>query len=129
LDAIGELNTLSVLLIDDARLFLCPPPEPHDAAWPSLSEVLVGLSALSSEHEPMVINDVIVYFPSSIRADLFAYASRHSVDWLAVMHRVKSLEAQREALEKVLDERLALIVRLDGELKDAQAWRHETEAH
>src|SRR5688500_15508130 len=35
LAAIGRLHPKSVVLIDDARLYLCPPPKPHHYAdWP-----------------------------------------------------------------------------------------------
>jgi len=59
--AIGKLDPKSVILIDDARYFLCAPPAPHDVSdWPALQEVLDALSACGSEtHRVAVINDTI----------------------------------------------------------------------
>ena len=51
-------------LIDDARLFLEPPPPPHDAAhWPTLKEIRDLLGVLRPNHEAMVVDDVIVVEP------------------------------------------------------------------
>jgi glycosyltransferase involved in cell wall biosynthesis len=86
LRSIGELNSNSVILIDDARLFLCPPGKPHDyLKWPDLNEVLSGLQSLSSSHECMVINDIIVYFPQKVKAHVRQYGHEHGADWLHAM--------------------------------------------
>ncbi|MGH9425709.1 MAG: glycosyltransferase, partial [Terriglobia bacterium] len=61
LAAIGHLNEQSVLLIDDARLFLAPPAAPHSLEqWPSLDLVLKGLRSLSPAHEILALNDVFI---------------------------------------------------------------------
>ena len=53
-----------VVLIDDARLFLAPPPSPHDyKKWPSLSNVL---EVLPKDWELVVFEDVIYLFPKNI---------------------------------------------------------------
>src|SRR5690606_22307867 len=63
--AIGQLNAQSVLLIDDARLFLAPPPEPHVLAdWPDLSKLLAALKRLAPSHHLMVLNDTFVLYPA-----------------------------------------------------------------
>ena len=52
------------ILIDDARLFLKPPPEPHKIdQWPSLREVL---EQLPIGHQIFIHNDVIFSVPISI---------------------------------------------------------------
>src|SRR5262249_13398615 len=44
LEAIGSLNDQSVVLVDDARLFLAPPPAPHNPShWPTLDVVVERL--------------------------------------------------------------------------------------
>ena len=48
LGSIGKLNDKSVVLIDDARLFLAPPLAPHDIShWPTFNELLGSLRELS----------------------------------------------------------------------------------
>jgi hypothetical protein len=48
LRAIGGLNPQSVLMIDDANLFLCPPPHPHESSqWPPFDLLVRELRALS----------------------------------------------------------------------------------
>src|SRR5207247_7033681 len=48
LNEISTLNSRSVLLIDDARLFLSPPSLPHDMSqWPSFDSIVRKLLGLS----------------------------------------------------------------------------------
>ncbi len=52
------------ILVDDARLFLAPPPLPHDAAsWPNIREVV---NATPKDFEIFVFNDVIYIIPMKI---------------------------------------------------------------
>lgn len=105
LAAIGHLNAQSVLLIDDARLFLSPPPPPHSPVqWPSLDLVINGLHSLSTAHEILVLNDVFVYFPSSIGNGLRNFASRFAIDWLTVLDKARDYdEVDRGAREKEVE--------------------------
>lgn len=142
LNAIQALNAQSVILIDDARLFLCPPPRPHEISqWPDFNAVIKKLFSLSSIHEIMVVNDVIVYYPVSINSTLKTYAYENSIDWLSVLDKsreydgillqlkekedqIKMLatateekENQIKMLATTTEERLRLIEKLDEELK------------
>lgn len=63
---LDELNALlpranDIILIDDARLFLCAPPKPHNPqAWPGIAEVV---AALGPRRHVQVIDDVIYAVP------------------------------------------------------------------
>lgn len=62
-----------VVLIDDARLFMAPPPPPHNPAfWPTLCATT---DALRTHHEPYICiyQDVIVAVPARGRAQLVAF--------------------------------------------------------
>lgn len=53
----------SVLLIDDARLFLSPPPKPHNPdQWPNILEILLLLE--NNNHYSIIIEDVIISVPN-----------------------------------------------------------------
>lgn len=96
LQAIGSLHSSSVLLIDDARLYLSPPPEPHRLAdWPDFHELVQALLKLSQDHRLMVYNDVVIFYPAGIRSELTAYAHKHGEDMLWVMQ-----DAQRYRRKK-----------------------------
>lgn len=83
LDAIGALHPQSVLLIDDARLYLCPPPKPHRLSdWPDFHAIVQRLLAMSRTHRLMICNDVIVFHPQEIERLLAEHAHQHGVDWL-----------------------------------------------
>jgi len=63
LKVILQSNTKHIILIDDARLFLAPPPCPHDAeAWPLIGDVVESLSVYG--HKVLVLDDVIFCFPA-----------------------------------------------------------------
>lgn len=98
LEAISSLTEESVILIDDARLFLAPPPRPHNAyQWPSFQQILERLQALSPNHSLMVLNDVIFFAPKKIEQQLHAFAVEHGVDWLHFCHQHR--ERQQTAYE------------------------------
>lgn len=85
IEAIGELSGNSVILIDDARLFLAPPLKPHDISqWPTLDEIVRKLFLTSPDHELAVINDVIAFFPKAAKKQITAYAQEFGTDWLEV---------------------------------------------
>jgi hypothetical protein len=114
LAALGRLNAKSALLIDDARLFLATPPEPHESSdWPRFQEVLQRLLALSPSHEIMVINDVIVFFPEAVLEAVSEYARSHGTDWLVELHL-------REVYEHAAAERLEGIEQLTAALEECK---------
>jgi hypothetical protein len=52
-----------VILIDDARLFIAPPPKPHRIEnWPSIKEIV---NILPHEWDLIIYNDVIYLFPNN----------------------------------------------------------------
>ena len=119
LGAISRLNEQSVILIDDARLFLCPPPRPHEVSqWPSFDSILKCLRGLSPAHEVMVLNDVLVCYPAGVREALTQYAYEHSINWLTVLDRSRDydlLQAQLKEKEAAIRELAAACeARLEG---------------
>ena len=80
LESIGTLNSTSVVLIDDARLFLAPPPLPHDETqWPLLNEVVAQLTTLNARHLLWILNDVLVFAPPAAREAVVEYSRNRSV--------------------------------------------------
>ena len=83
LEALGHLHPQSVVAIDDARLYLCPPPAPHRLAdWPDFHDIVCALLDLSSTHRLMVMDDVILFYPERLRTALEKHAHEHGADWL-----------------------------------------------
>jgi Glycosyl transferase family 2 len=84
--AIGALNEDSVIIIDDARLFASPPPQPHEISqWPRLDQVIDALRAVGPKtHELKIFNDVIVFAPLKANQALTDYMTRHTVTLLKI---------------------------------------------
>ncbi len=118
LAAIQRLDQQSIILIDDARLFLCPPPEPHETSqWPGCHAILTSLQSLSDCHEVMVVNDVIAFFPTAAKPALEEYSRKHSVNWLNVMQNSQRCDRQQEIIQRqrqTIEERRQVIQRLAG---------------
>lgn len=105
LEAIGQLHPKSVILIDDARLYLCPPSRPHKSAqWPDFHDVLQRLMTLSPNHLLMILNDVMLFYPEAARPALKEYAFEHGADWLGISHNARTQERRmaRKARRKKL---------------------------
>ena len=128
LTAISSLSERSVVVIDDARLFLAPPPPPRrPETWPSLATVLAHLGRLSSAHEPMVIDDTFVFVPASARGAVRDFAHGQGFDWLQAADKARaydSLLEEARAKEGALQRQAAeaqekdwLIRRLDVECR------------
>jgi hypothetical protein len=65
-------NPNDCVLVDDARLFLAPPPAPHRAEhWPTFRVVEDALAAAKPGNLTAVAHDVVVSVPS-VAADLVA---------------------------------------------------------
>jgi glycosyltransferase involved in cell wall biosynthesis len=113
LKAIKTLNNESVIIIDDARLFIAPPPVPHEIShWPDFGSVVKALKSLNSRNEVMIVNDTILFFPPVVKNKLKDYAYTNSIDLLAILHKVKdyeNLRKQFESLEKQLLEKETII--------------------
>lgn len=64
-----------VILIDDARLFVAPPPLPHNAdAWPNIAEIVKALDGVGDGRRYHVIfEDVIISVPATARNVVIDY--------------------------------------------------------
>ena len=82
--------------------------------------MLEQLLKLSPDHELMVVNDVIVFFPGAALAAVSNHAKSYGTDWLARLHQLAVLEQVRDQLEAVAAERLAALEELAREY-DLQA--------
>ena len=93
LRAIGSLRADSVILIDDARLFLSPPPKPHEiSAWPNLDEILHQLRQLSDQHSIVCFNDVLIFFPTEIWPRLRPFLQEHTVNLLTLTDKARDYD-------------------------------------
>ncbi len=96
LDAITSLHPDSVLMIDDARLYLCAPPKPHRLGdWPDLHAIVEALLRLSRVHRLMVCNDVIVFYPARLQAKISEFVQGRGVDWLAISRAAQKHEKSK----------------------------------
>jgi GT2 family glycosyltransferase len=123
--SIGQLNAESLIVIDDARLFLAPPLAPHEISqWPSFNEVLAILRAVSPIHRVMVLNDNIVFFPPAASDAVLEYAQHAGTDWLAVMSKIRdydNLRTQFDGAIRQLEEKERVIHELKAASENAQA--------
>lgn len=83
LDELGVLSGRSddIILIDDARVFLCAPPPPHKSEqWPTIAEIVDALRTFQPARFVQIVDDVIFVVPDRepFRAYLTGYAQRRS---------------------------------------------------
>jgi hypothetical protein len=77
--AIDSRPSESFILIDDARLFLSPPPLPHrDNQWPEIATVVSTLRERDSSRYVVVIEDLIIAVPALARDFLVQYCRKIS---------------------------------------------------
>jgi hypothetical protein len=71
--AIKASGVVAFILVDDARLFLAPPAGHDIKAWPGLQEVSNALAAGTDPGYLAVVEDVILWVPSSARTAVGAF--------------------------------------------------------
>jgi hypothetical protein len=78
---LGELESIAsghpedCILVDDARLFLAPPPPPHDPAqWPDVTALVHALERAKPGHAIVVAHDLVVCVPARARDLAAAFA-------------------------------------------------------
>ena len=81
-----------VILIDDARLFLAPPPLPHERKqWPDIVEIV---KTIPLNYKVFVFDDVIYLIPGDKEAELFGNflqglsSKRYQSKFLSLLDRV-----------------------------------------
>jgi hypothetical protein len=72
IEVINQSKLEHLIMIDDARLFLFPPPLPHDpVAWPDIYTVLNTL--YKRERYVVILNDIIFAMPVTIKPMMMSY--------------------------------------------------------
>jgi Glycosyl transferase family 2 len=100
LEAIKSLHPASILLIDDARLYLSSPPEPClPSEWPDIDDLIRRLYPLSGSHRVIILDDVIVFYPGQLRNRFAEFARENGVNWL---HMVYGAEIADNLFSKVV---------------------------
>ena len=77
-------RTEDIILIDDARLFLCAPPLPHKPSqWPTIADIINALPTSARKPFVQIIDDVIFVVPNEdhLRNYLVEYAQGRSSDF------------------------------------------------
>jgi len=88
LRVIKKIDSKSVILVDDARYFLAPPPAPHDArTWPSLDQVIKELYNLSADHSLMVYNDNLIFLPKGVQNKMQRFFQKNCFNLLAAVDK------------------------------------------
>lgn len=75
-EAIAAGHPDDAILIDDARLFLAPPPPPHDVShWPTYTQLVDAITRSRPGHHVIAAHDILVAVPASAAgiADAFAH--------------------------------------------------------
>lgn len=77
---IGEIHAMQkskyahFIFIDDARLFMSPPPRPHRIEqWPSIDEVIEALKSSSHKHYIVIVEDVLIAVPEYAKDVVASY--------------------------------------------------------
>lgn len=111
--AIGTLPEHSIIVIDDARIYQCPPPPPHRLSdWPDLQDVIDALEATSARHRAMIWNDVILFYPLAIKEPIFEFTRTTSED-------LKKLARHAYKFRKARDKEKAAEEKAKAKLSDA----------
>jgi hypothetical protein len=104
LDELAALNTRNtdIILIDDARLFLSAPPQPHQpSAWPTIADIIRQLPETGANQFVQVIDDVIFIVPDEepLRRHLIRHAqARADVAWRAWLRQQQDNQPSRHGL-------------------------------
>jgi hypothetical protein len=81
LEAVNVSRLPHVILIDDARQFLAPPPPPHAPEhWPGIIEILQAVESLPMHRYVAVHDDVIFGVPESAKSQFVVLLSQAALE-------------------------------------------------
>lgn len=103
LNAIERLNENSVLMIDDAHLYLNTLPKPNSLSrWTDFHDILLALLKMSDQHRITVYDDTIVFYPEKLRFAFTQFCYENAVDLLDVMLDARSYrESKKQSSDEV----------------------------
>jgi len=79
LKALNAWDTPHIVLVDDARLFLAPPPPPHRSDdWPDINAICRAMDGDAPRRYVAVFEDVIVGVPSHARTRFVEFLRAHA---------------------------------------------------
>lgn len=110
---LGELDLIrrrdgDIIIIDDARFFLCAPYKPlNPAKWPMISEIVKMLDTSDHQRYIQIVDDAIFVVPQDelIQTLLSEYAANRSAKFwedYSALHHSKAEPSWRECLSAVI---------------------------
>ncbi|MHC4616155.1 MAG: methyltransferase domain-containing protein [Planctomycetota bacterium] len=106
------------ILIDDARYFTSPPPDPHPPEqWPNICSVINALSATDRARHIVLFEDVIISVPGPAKDAVDQYCrDKYASSWKE--HSLKSSDCNRQAAPpSQVDQGAKMIVRPPGNIQ------------
>lgn len=74
---IGSIDVAHCILIDDARLFLSPPPLPNIIEhWPTIDLILEAIQTAEKQYYIVVFEDVVIAVPENARSLVAEYCQK-----------------------------------------------------
>lgn len=98
-------RTEDIILIDDARLFLCAPPLPHNASqWPTISDIVEALSTSDNKPFIQIIDDVIFIIPNkdTLKKHLVSYAQTRSNSFWKEFRNLQQQASKKKSVKNLL---------------------------
>jgi len=115
IEIINNSNTENFILIDDARIFLAPPPPPHDKSqWPDIQTVLDLLNQGGRRYS-IIFDDIILSVPIYAKEFVSDYYQKTLTETVSEPQPVTSAPKEIKKEEKKLFD-------LIQEIKEKKLW-------
>ena len=102
IDAITASSHDHFILIDDARLFLAPPPDPHLLnEYPEINVLLKALNERKN-HYVVIYDDVIICVPDSAREKISAFCKQETTRNDRIFWAQKLTTERRNSVERTI---------------------------
>jgi len=105
LEIIIESKSKHIILIDDARLFLCPPPLPHSIKYyPSISEIISKF--IKMKYHTIIYDDVFICVPFDYKDEVISYiqkkVTKEEVENVSRIKRYRYIKIVARFIKKII---------------------------